>query len=284
MFHKDQPHLPESQRYVSISGHHWLRHAEPGTVGYHTKYDYRINQRGDIEIRRLGGSWQWDGSPGPLDNEVRKAITKLWPNHFDDQEGDIWFVSSESSDILWSRRGSVLILDRKYRCVRYKEPLSITTISVDDGPIWTNRVARHFWPELFEKVNTPIVGVPASIEALEQPAPKNPLEPSTHWSFKAPIERVDISRILREAFAAGAREVTFTIPGLRPVTCIHREVWGLCRAYATASRLAYSEEGMDLTQPDWLGVPCGPILAAARKWREKNPKPVYHRVTVVGVK
>jgi hypothetical protein len=294
MFHKDQLHLPESQRYVSINGHHWIRHVEPGTVGYRTEESFRLTPIGHIESSRHNGQWVRHPDPlGILGVEVRKAITKLWPATFDDGAGDIWAVSGLEGDSLISQRGSKLVLHRKERLVVLNDLSGPRSIHIDTGLGWMKRVVRHFWPEMLEKVNSPIVGAPASIDAVDQPSAtsatsathtKKPLEPSTHWSFKAPIERVDIPRILREAFEAGAREVTFTIPGLRPVTCIHREVWGLCRAYVTANQLQYSEEGMDLTQPDWIGVPCGPILAAARKWREKNPKPVYHRVTVVGVK
>src|SRR5688500_1187283 len=186
MFHKAQLHLPESQRYVCIVGHHWIRHVEPGMDGYRTEESFRVTPIGHIESSRHNRHWARCPDPlGILGVEVRKAITKLWPATFDDGAGDIWAVSGLEGDSLISQRGAKLVLHRKERLVVFKDLSGPRSIRIDPGLGWVKRVVRHFWPEMLEQVNSPIVGVPASIDAVAQPSMTS-ATPPTHT--KKPLE------------------------------------------------------------------------------------------------
>lgn len=108
------------------------------------------------------------------------------------------------------------------------------------------------------------------------------LEPDIHWSFRAPIERLDVPRILREAREQGANEVRITCPGLKPMLIVHESVLGLLREYAVATARAYEEVN---AVGEWLWLRHDtPLLADARKWRAQQKKLEYRRTTVVGTK
>lgn len=93
----------------------------------------------------------------------------------------------------------------------------------------TRRAIQRVLPVFPKTRNTPGTrNEPPGTHRRPDPIPES--EPEIEWTFKCRLEHVDIDRCLREAFEAGAREVTISTGGQVPLRVfLHTSVWPLVR-------------------------------------------------------
>jgi hypothetical protein len=132
-----------------------------------------------------------------------------------------------------------------------------------DWPSGAKAALDHFWP----------------LAPAKSKAPKEAIA----WQFKTTPDKVDVARCLREAYDAGAREVTIDNDGLI-CTWIHHSIQPLASAFRMAhgEMEAYKYCSVDMNHLDWCHID-RPCLEQARAW-EAEQKAKSETKIVVKVK
>lgn len=168
---------------------------------------------------------------------MKKFIpTKL--ESFTDKDGDIWIRHSLPGHVIWPKGGWVARYDENNRLKAFRlgEPRKIfTQVSLNS----------RFCGQAI-----------AAIVALWQVVDS--------WSFTCTPDKVDLSRILREAYDAGLREVVVDVPNSRQVYA-HSEVLSLLFDYEQAHHMSTMQ--MTVGVSGWVQVDHEPCLALARAWK-----------------
>lgn len=121
------------------------------------------------------------------------------------------------------------------------------------------------------------------------------IEPSAHadgkdkiaWTFVAIPEKIDIARCLREAYEAGAREVTINNDGQIETYCWPDTYNHTILPWCVATKTPFPATNRHKRIGDWIHIEHS-ALACARAWeaeeRTKAEKARRVRVTVVGTR
>jgi hypothetical protein len=175
------------------------------------------------------------------------------PDVFVDGDGDHWIRTAIPGCVTW-----VSPMAPRTKRALYRLQGDQVEGSRNSGRTWNaygvfvdaNNAIAHLWPDQPKSEPTPA------------PVPtQKPIE----WQFKSTAAERDIDRVLREAYDAGAREVTVESNGLI-TTYLHRSVGDLCRRAGVF-------KGTGVTHGDrWFAYtgPGNEVLARARKWEAQR--------------
>jgi hypothetical protein len=259
------------EKFVDSDGDTWIRHTTPGQVVWP-----KINWVAFLENGRLKGFEV--SRPERICARLNRlfsapaiqAIAALWVT-FDRPEVFRTKVDGRSVRFVKSEKlNTVHLCGRGFLSTATRKPDGKVGWSgcfegIDGASIggWVTAFSTaidHFWgPELRHD------HVPTKAESADG------------WSFTCTPDKIDIARCLREAYAAGFREIVIDeVPQYESVW-FHRSVWGLLADSGEAQNARnWSATSLD---PDW--APCSDkkgALTRARAWEAaqaaKAPEPV----------